>query len=267
VTSEPEVGAAEGPAVLYDVAGGVATITLNRPDRRNTLDLEGMALLTSHLGDAAHDDGVRVVVLTGSGNAFCAGADLSAAASGDEGGFAGSGPAALVAALTAMLDHPKPIVARVQGHVAGGGNGLVAACDLAIASADARFAFSEVRVGVAPAVISVVCLQVMNRRDAQELLLTGERVDAERALRAGLLTSVVAAADLDDAVDACVRSLLGGGPLAIAGAKDLLRRVPGMDRTTAFEETARLSTAFFSSSEAREGMTAFLEKRPPSWTT
>ncbi len=164
-----------------------------------------------------------------------------------------------------MLDSPKPIIARVQGHVAGGGNGLVAASDLAVASADARFAFSEVRLGVAPAVISVVCLQVMHRRDAQELLLTGERVDAERARAAGLVTAVVPAEELDEAVGGYVRRLLAGGPHALAGTKDLLRRVPTLDRQVAFEETAALSAAYFGSAEAREGMTAFLQKRPPTW--
>jgi methylglutaconyl-CoA hydratase len=251
--------------VRCEIAGGVATITLDRPETRNRLDAVGMEALAGHLTTAAADDAVRVVVLTGSGSTFCSGADLSAAATGDAGGFAGSGPAALVRVLTLMLEHPKPIIAKVQGHVAGGGNGLVAACDIAVASSDARFAFSEVRVGVAPAVISVVCLQVMHRRDAQELLLTGERVDADRVLRAGLLTAVTAPEALDAAVAGYVDSLLAGGPQALAGAKDLMRRVPGLDQVGAFELTAAISAAFFSSAEAREGMTAFLEKRRPAW--
>ena len=253
------------PPVRYEVDGPVARITLDRPDSRNRLDAEGMAALVTALAESAADPVVRVVVLTGAGTTFCAGADLSAAAAGE--GFAGSGPQALVGVLTAMLDHPKPIVARVQGHVAGGGNGLVAAADIAVASADARFAFSEVRVGVAPAVISVVCLQVMNRRDAQELLLTGERVDAERALRAGLLTAVVPADGLDAAVDGYVASLVQGGPEALTRTKELLRRVPALDREAAFDVTAEVSAAAFTSDEAREGMTAFLEKRPASWAT
>lgn len=251
------------PPVRYDVEGPVATITLDRPDSRNRLDAEGMVALLRSLHDSAEDDAVRVVVLTATGSTFCAGADLAAASSGE--GFAGSGPQALVDVLTAMLDHPKPIVARVQGHVAGGGNGLVAAADLAVAAADARFAFSEVRVGVAPAVISVACLQVMHRRDAQELLLTGQRVDADRAWRAGLLTAVVPTDELDDAVSGFVASLLMGGPQALSRTKDLLRRVPAMDRSVAFAWTAELSAEAFSSQEAREGMTAFLERRRPSW--
>ncbi|MFM2437960.1 MAG: enoyl-CoA hydratase, partial [Actinomycetota bacterium] len=144
--------------ICYDVADGVATITIDNPDRRNVLDATSIAGMREALRLAAADDAVRVVVLTGTGNTFCAGADLAGATGGDATSFAGSGPRALAALLEDLLDHPKPTIARVQGHVAGGGNGLVAACDLAIAVEGARFAFSEVRVGVAPAVISVVCL-------------------------------------------------------------------------------------------------------------
>lgn len=250
------------PGVRYAVEGAVATVTLDRPEQRNRLDVPGLTALAESLERASVDSAVRVIVLTGTGTTFCAGADLSAAA-GE--GFAGGGPDALVRVLATMLDSPLPIIARVQGHVAGGGNGLVAACDIAVASADARFAFSEVRVGVAPAVISVACLQVMHRRDAQELLLTGERVDAERALRAGLVTAVVPADELDARVRAYVDALALGGPDAVARTKELLRRVPAMERDEAFAVTAALSAQAFSSDEAREGMTAFLEKRPPAW--
>lgn len=249
--------------VRYEAAAGVATITLDRPDQRNRLDPAGMADLADALERAGADDEVRVVVLTGNGPAFCAGADLSAASGA---AFTGSGPEALVRVLTVMLNHPKPIIARVQGHVAGGGNGLVAAADIAVASADARFAFSEVKVGVAPAVISVVCLMVMHRRDAQELLLTGERVDADRVLRAGLLTRVVPADALDAEVQSVVDSLLEGGPQAVTQTKFLLRRVPALPREDAFVWTAEVSAGLFASEEAREGMTAFLEKRPPAWS-
>lgn len=251
--------------MLLAVDGGVGTITLNRPDQKNRLDPAAMQSIIAHINTAAADASVRSIVLTGTGTTFCAGADLLAAVNAEEGGFTGSGPELLATVLTTMLDCPKPIIAKVQGHVAGGGNGLIAACDLAVASADARFAFSEVRVGVAPSVISVVCLAVMHRRDAQELLLTGERVDAERALRAGLLTQVVPADALDAAVSALTEQIRAGGPEAVANTKELLRRVPTMDRTDAFAWTAEKSAALFGSEEAREGMTAFLQKRPPSW--
>jgi enoyl-CoA hydratase/carnithine racemase len=251
--------------VLCEIASGVATITLNRPEARNRLDADAMTLLVDHLDRCAADASVRVVILTGSGSTFCSGADLAAAAAGDEAGFAGSGPAAMVRLLTTLLDHPKPIVAKVQGHVAGGGNGLVAACDIAVASSEALFAFSEVRLGVAPAVISVACLAVMNRRDAQELFLTGERVDADRVLEAGLVTRVASPDALDSVVAGFVDLLKAGGPEALTQAKRLIRRVPELPRDEAFQETAELSARLFSSDEAREGMTAYLEKRLPSW--
>lgn len=258
--------AAPGP-IHYEVVDGVATITLNSPERRNVLDATSIAGLREALATAAADDAVRVVVLTGAGNTFCAGADLSGATSGDAQSFAGSGPRALVMLLEDLLDHPKPTVAKVQGHVAGGGNGLVAACDLAIAAEEAKFAFSEVRVGVAPAVISVVCLAKLNPGDAYELLLTGERVPAARVKDAGMLTRVVPAAELDAAVDELVGQLRLGGPQALAATKQLLRKVPTMSRTEAFAWTADLSGQLFSSPEAQAGMTAFLSRTPPPWAS
>ena len=251
--------------VRYEVDGGVATITLASPETKNVLSAAMLAELSLHFAAAAEDPVVRVIVLTGEGNTFCAGADLSGAAGADAGSFAASGPTALVRVLEAMLDHPKPIVARVQGHVAGGGNGLVAASDLSVAVETAKFAFSEVRVGVAPAVISVVCLARMNPNDARELLLTGERVCAERVKAAGLVTAVAAESMFDSIVRSYVDALLLGGPQALARTKELLRRVPSMDRDAAFAFTAELSASLFSSDEAREGMTAFLARRPAPW--
>ncbi len=251
--------------VSYDVADGVATITLASPETRNVLTPETMRAVVEHLASAAADPTARVVVLTGEGSTFCAGADLAGASQGDAGSFVGSGPAAMAALLTAMLDHPLPIVARVQGHVAGGGNGLVAASDLAVAAESARFAFSEVRVGVAPAVISVVCLARMSPQHARELLLTGERVSARRILEAGLVTAVVEDDALDAAVAGYVDQLLLGGPQALARTKELLRRVPGMPRDDAFAWTAQVSSELFASDEARAGMSAFLERRTPPW--
>ena len=166
--------------VTCQVTDGVATITLDRPDAKNRLDAESMALLLEHLHATAEDADVRVVVLTGSGTTFCSGADLAGAVAATSGGFASGGTSGLVDVLVAMLDHPKPIIARVQGHVAGGGNGLVAACDLSVMRDDAILGFTEVRIGVAPAVISVVCLPKLRRADASELFLTGERISAAR---------------------------------------------------------------------------------------
>ncbi len=249
----------------YAVAEGVATLTLDNPDARNVLDAATMSALTGGLSRAADDPDVRVVVLAAEGRAFCAGADLKGASTADAQSFTADGPGALVAVLEGILDCPKPTIARVQGHVAGGGNGLVAACDFAVASQDVHFAFSEVRVGVAPAVISVVCLERMNRRDGIELLLLGERVPAERVVRAGLINKAVPADELDFAVAGYVDALSKGGPHALAATKDLLRTVPGMPRAEAFAWTAEMSARLFNSDEARAGMMAFLSKQPAPW--
>ena len=200
---------------------------------------------------AAVDDGVRVVVLTGAGNTFCAGADLAGASDAAAADSKWSGPKAIVHVLNAILEHPKPVIARVQGHVAGGGNGLVAACDLSVAVESAKFAFSEVRLGVAPAVISVVCLDKMNVADGFDLLLTGERVSAARAKESGLLNKVVEDEALDAAVATYVDQLRRGGPKALAATKQLLQRVRTMDRTEAFNWTAELSANLFASEEAQ----------------
>ncbi len=249
----------------YEVADGVATLTLDNPDARNVLDADTMAALSNGLVNAAEDPAIRVVVLAAEGRAFCAGADLKGASAADAESFSAEGPMALVAVLENILDSPKPTIAKVQGHVAGGGNGLVAACDFAVASEDVHFAFSEVRVGVAPAVISVVCLDRMNRRDGMELLLLGERVPAARAAQAGLINKAVPAAEVDATVAQYVDALAKGGPQALAATKNLLRRVPGMPRTEAFAWTAEVSARLFNSDEARAGMTAFLSKQPAPW--
>lgn len=254
-------------SVTYTVTDAIATVTLNRPDLRNRLSPQAMAMTCGFVEQAGSDPAVRVIVITGTGNTFCSGADLSAATSTDssKGSFTNSGPTELVKLLKAIMDCPKVTIARVQGHVAAGGNGIVASCDIAIAVDEAKFAFSEVRLGLAPAVISVPCLAVMNRRDAQELLLTGDRVDAARALRAGLLTSVVVLEKLDDEVDKYCSMLVLAGPEAMGLTKELLRRVPTLPRDEGFERVSALSAEVFASPEGQEGMSAFLEKRSPIW--
>ena len=181
---------ARAPVTWHLTNRGVMTITLDDPDARNVLNNHSVPMLIEAFELATSDERARVVVLTGSGNTFCAGADLRGAVTAG-GAFDDRAPAAVARLLALMLDCPKPVVGRVQGHVAGGGNGLVAACDLAVAVEEARFAFSEVRVGVAPAVISTVCLRRMPPAIASELFLTGERVSAERAREAGLVHRVV----------------------------------------------------------------------------
>ena len=147
----------------------------------------------------------------------------------------------------------------------GGGVGLAAACDISVVSDEARIGFTEVRIGVAPAMISVICLPKMRRSDAMELFLSGERITAERAVEVGLLNRVVPADGLDDAVDEIVRNVVAGGPLALTAAKRLVNEVPSMDRAEAFAFTEPLSAELFASDEATEGIAAFREKRPARW--
>jgi methylglutaconyl-CoA hydratase len=246
-------------AVHYEVFAGVATLTMDQPHNGNALS----AALVNGLGDgisrAVADPYTRVVVLTHSGPAFCAGADLSGKPATEEPRYQ------LTDILSAIADSPKPVVARIAGHCLGGGVGLAAGCDLSIASTDAKFGFTEVRIGVAPAMISVVCLPKLRRADAIELFLTGERISADRAADAGLINSAVPVEQLDAAVADLVTKLNGGGPNAMAACKQLIALVPTMSRAKAFEYTAKRSRELFASPEASEGMAAFREKRKASW--
>jgi methylglutaconyl-CoA hydratase len=247
-------------AVRYSNAAGVATLTMDQPHNRNALTPALLNGLADGLAAAVADPAVRVVVLTNNGPAFCAGADLTS------GGSAAVAPrAGLGDVLTAIQDAPKPVVARIAGHCLGGGVGLAAACDFSVAAAETRFGFTEVRIGVAPAIISAVCLPKLRRADALELFLSGERISAGRAAEVGLITHAVPAEELDGCLAALTAKLLAGGPSALAAAKQLVYRVPGMDRDTALRWATELSQSLFASAEAAEGMAAFREKRPPAW--
>jgi len=204
---------------------------------------------------------VRVVVLTNAGSTFCAGANLRERS--DD-----SAPAA-IASPADLFGHirrsPKPYVGRIAGHCVAGGMGLAASLDVSIAVEDAKFGFTEVRVGVAPAVISVVCLPKLRPADARSAFLRGNRFPATEAARMGLINAAVPADRLDEEVGAVVDDLLAGGPNAIAASKRLLAEVPGMPVDDAFAWTGHLSASLFTSEEAEEGMSAFLEKRRASW--
>src|SRR5262249_5787930 len=206
----------------------------------------------------------RVIVLTGAGPVFCSGADLKEprAPRAVDGATA---PGGLVAIVTALWESPKPVVGRINGPARAGGLGLMCACDILVAAETATFAFSEVRVGVAPAVISVMTLPRLGPTRGLELFLTGEVVDAPTAARYGLINAAVPAADLDEAVQRYLDLLLKGAPEALGETKRLVREVPGLPVAVAFERMAALSARLFASEEAREGMTAFAEKRPPRW--
>lgn len=237
---------------------GVRTLSLDSPDTRNALSARLVAELTDALADCADDD-VRAVVLTHTGTTFSAGADLRDP----------PGPDALLRLLRLLVEMPRPVVAKVTGHVRAGGLGLLAACDIAAASTTASFAFTEVRIGVAPALISLPLLPRADPRALARLCLTGERFDAAEALRLGLLTLVGDDRDGRDGLDAVLAPVLDGlrrsAPQALAETKRLLtaRVLEAFDRDAA--DLTALSARLFASPTAREGMTAFLERRDPPW--
>jgi methylglutaconyl-CoA hydratase len=254
--------AAMSDATQYQLVDGVATITLDRPDQKNSLSDELVGSLGDALDRAMADDAVRVVVLTNVGNTFCAGADLKAA---QPGVAAAESRRTFVDVFQQVLHAPKPVIGRIDGHATGGGVGLVAVCDISVMRDDAILGFTEVRIGVAPAVISVVCLPKLRRADASELFLTGERISAARAVEVGLVNRAVPAAELDDAVDRYVDAVVRGGPQALAAAKELIATVPDMGRDEAFEWTAVRSRQLFQSEEATAGIAAFRQRGPAPW--
>jgi methylglutaconyl-CoA hydratase len=245
-------------ATRCECAGPIATITLNRADEKNTLSIELMDSLGQHLQWAAAEPAVRVVVLTNEGNTFCAGADLK-----NRG--VQSPRFNLVDILSLIQNSPKPILGRIAGHCMGGGVGLAAACDISVAADDIKLGFTEVRIGVAPAIISVVCLPKMRLGDAKELLLCGERISAQRAVDCGLLNRAVERPSLDATVAGFAAKLVQGGPNALSATKQLISRVPGMERSAAYEWTAQLSAELFRSEEAAAGIAAFRAKLAPPW--
>jgi methylglutaconyl-CoA hydratase len=241
-------------------AGGRRTITLDSPHNANALSAGLLTQLRAALDAAMSDPAVRVVVLTGAGKVFCAGADLKEARTNP-----GGAPGLMTGVIELLWEGSKPVICRVNGAARAGGIGLVAACDIAIAPDRASFAFSEVRIGVVPAVISVPCLRRMPSRAAAEYFLTGDVFDAARAAEIGLVTRAVPAEDLDAEVACYVGLLLRGGPEALAGTKSVLRDVPRRDFGTGLRLMSELSGTYFGSEEAKEGMAAFAARRDPAW--
>ena len=249
---------------------GVVTLSLNRPDRHNALSAPLVETLDALLQRLAGDTAVRVVVLTGTGRSFCAGADIGEMRAAAEATHeVNERDARRLAVLLQRLDRfPRPTLARVQGNAFGGALGLIAACDIAIGSETAGFALSEVRLGIAPAMISPYVLRAIGERHARRLCLTGERFSAATAARIGLLHEVVEPEGLDAAVTEVVFALLQGAPAAQAEIKDLLARVAGRDEATDLElvaSTAEWIARLRAAPEGREGLSAFLEKRAARW--
>jgi enoyl-CoA hydratase len=251
-----------GPA---ECRGPLARLTLNSPHNRNALSGALVSQLHQGLRDAAADPAVRVVVLGHTGGTFCAGADLSEAGGGDPFDTAVARAREMAALLRAIVESPLPVIAAVNGHVRAGGFGLIGACDIAVAGPRSTFALTEARIGVAPAIISLTLLPKMTPRAAAHYYLTGETFDAGRAAEIGLIT--MAADDVDAAVASLVADMGRGSPQGLAASKALTTAavLEGFDRDA--ERLAEESARLFVSDQAREGMLAFLQKRPPSWTT
>jgi enoyl-CoA hydratase/carnithine racemase len=242
-------------ALRTDRDGPVLRVTLARPDRRNAFDAALIAELTEAFTDVGD---ARAVVLAGEGESFCAGADIEWQRSAVDLSFDENVEDAMrLYRMCQTIDRcPAPVLARVQGYALGGGSGLVACADIAIAAQDAQFGFSEVKLGIIPAVISPFVLPKIGAH-ARRYFLTGERFDAETALRIGLVHEV--ADDLDAAVERVLGELLTSGPAAVRAAKELIRRRPDG------EETAQIAARLRTSEEGQEGLRAFLERRPPGW--
>jgi len=246
--------------VQYSVDRAIATLTLDSPANRNALSAQLVGELSEGLQRAAADPDVRAAVIAHTGRTFCAGADLKEQAA--EGGPE-QGTKRMLGLLRAIVELPKPVLARVDGHVRAGGLGIVGACDLAFASANATFAFTEVRLGLAPAIISLTTLGRMSERAASRYYLTGETFDAAAAARSGLITD--AADDLDASLAAVCDALRACSPQGLAETKPLTAAAIGARFAAGADGLQALSQRLFESDEAREGIMAFLQKRPPRW--
>lgn len=241
----------------------VRTITLADEVNRNALSQQLISEFISAIDSAEQDESVRVVVVTNRGHVFCAGADLKERTSGEPDSATGE----MVELFRRIMRSPKPFVGRIAGHAVAGGVGLAASFDISIATAESKFGFTEVRVGVAPAIISVICLPKMRRADAAAAFLRGNRFAAAEAARLGLINEALPADQLDARVDEVVADLELGAPGALAATKQLLAQVPAMDFDKGLKWAADLSRSLFAGQEATEGMNAYLEKRQPTWVS
>ncbi len=254
---------AEHRLVLYETRGPAAWIVLDRPEKRNALSPAMIVELAQALERSGDDDAVRAVVVTGSGSAFCAGADLDTGR--DLAGAGDDAPSPFAELLQRLGHSAKPVIAAVNGPAFGGGLGLIAAADIVIASSTAVFSFSEVRLGLVPAMISVVVLPRIGPHHARRLFLTGRLFSAEEAARYGLVHRLTPPGELEAAVDEEIADIAKGGPIAVGEAKRLIREIPRLDEDQAFARASGWFAELVRSEEGREGMAAFVEKRPPRW--
>ena len=256
-------------AVELERRGAAAWLWLNRPEVRNALNSEIQELLGKNLKELETQNSVRVIVLAGRGQAFSAGGDLSRMEQAAKMTRARNRKEAgrFAALLQRIYRYPKPVLARVHGAAFAGGMGLVAACDLVVASQEAEFCLPEVRIGLVPAMISPYIARAMGEMQARRYVLTGERLSAPEAQRLGFVHECVPAAELDGAVEKLVGALAKAGPQALARAKKLLARIAAAPiGPTLAAETAALLAEVRAGAEAREGIRSFLEKRKPGWS-
>lgn len=239
---------------------GVLTITLADEEKRNALSYALASEFLEAMDSAENDPHVRVVVVTNEGSTFCAGADLSERSTDNTSTI---DPMEIFGRIRTSQ---KPYVGRIDGHAIAGGLGLAASMDISVGVKGTKYGFSEVRLGLAPAIISVICLPKMRHGEAAEAFLRGNRFDADESARLGLISRCVERSDLDSEIERIVADLLEGGPNALGESKRLLREVPGRDFEDALRWASSLSADLFDSDEGREGMRAFLEKRPPKWS-
>jgi methylglutaconyl-CoA hydratase len=253
--------------IRIERSGEVVRVVLNRPDIRNSFNDVMINELRETFAELKEQPGVRVVVLTGEGKAFCAGADLNWMKRVVEYSYEENydDSYALAQLMREIYDFPLPVVGRINGPAIGGGTGLVAVCDIVVAVERAVFAFSEVKIGLVPACISPYVLKRIGERYGREYFLTGKRLSAEEAEECGLVNRVVPADELDDAVDDYVRNLVNSGPEAVATSKRMVQQVSELTLDEAGPFTADMIARIRMSDEGQEGMNAFLQRRKPSW--
>lgn len=254
---EATVATVSGEVVHMVCDGGIATITLDSPANRNALSSQLVGELTDRLDAALADSSVRALHLTATGSVFCAGADLKEPP--------GTATSRFPGLLATLMGSPKPVVAQLNGHVRAGGIGLVAACDVAVAPLGATFAFTEVRIGVLPAIIAVPLVRRVTRRQLERWFLTGETFGAAEAAAAGLVTAAVDAVEVGEVTAGILACLRLAAPGALAGVKPLLQAVTERGVEDGLAWAAAESAARFASQEAAEGLASFRERRPPRW--
>lgn len=249
--------------ILYNVDGGVARITLNRPEKRNALNDEVIAILKDSLALAAEDEQARVVLLTGNGNDFCSGADLAGLDRTSEQDVMDHLGVAreLAEAFLAMRHHPKPVVAAVRGRAFAGGCGLATACDVILAAESAQFGYPEVKIGFVPAMVMAILRRSVGEKRAFELLTTGDPIGASEALRIGLITRVFPDGEFEAGVEAYVAGLAAKSVSAVRLTKDLLYHIDGMTFDAAVEAGARTNALARMTEDARRGIEKFAKKK------